>query len=360
VSVSKCFHFYDFCRFTLFTALGGGLIAGNLFAGLKDSALKEIFSQASRGDPTYQLILGQMYAEGADVPQNYNEAIKWTHRAANRNNRNAQYYLGNLYLEKAGLIKHCEFTTWYRETPVQLQTFANLNQSSSKEISEASRWFERAAVGGHAGAQCCIGRFYALGIGVRRNDLNAMNYYRRASRQGHREAQFLLAEMLTIGFLRNYTEAFQLFKASAEQGDSEASYYFALLHERGLGTVADLPIAKLWYQRASSGGSMRASLWLAWSYFYGRGVKKDLVKSAQLFLQVAQSGTSEAQKQIALMYFQGMGIKKNLPESYRWFHLAACQGQADCAKARDSVGKLMKPHEHEAARRLIESYFSKK
>jgi uncharacterized protein len=339
-----------FAKVFALIVLGG---VTNLFGDHNANAWKEITSKAANGDPTYQFILGQMYAEGSQVPQNYNEAIKWTHRAAIRNNRNAQCYLGYLYLEKIGLIKRAASSRWYRETSESFQTIANLNQSSPREISEAARWFERAAVGGHTEAQCCIGKFYALGIGVRRNDLNAMNYYRRAAKQGHRDAQFLLAEMLISGFLRNYTEAFQLFKDSAEQGDCEAAYYLAQLYDCGYGTTPNAQTAMQWYQRASAGGSARASLWLAWSYYHGRGVKKDMSKSAQLFLQAARKGSGEAQKQTGLMYYHGLGVKKSLSDSYSWYHIASCQGLTDCGKTRDAIGKLMTPQEHETAKRFI-------
>jgi serine/threonine protein kinase len=46
---------------------------------------------------------------------------------------------------------------------------------------DASRWYERAAMGGNAPAMCCIGHRYQIGLGVSKSAERAMEWFRRAA-----------------------------------------------------------------------------------------------------------------------------------------------------------------------------------
>jgi Sel1 repeat len=60
---------------------------------------------AEQGDPEAQFFLGQMYAEGESVPQDYGEAAKWYRLAAEQGMVEAQYELGRMYLNS--LLTKC-------------------------------------------------------------------------------------------------------------------------------------------------------------------------------------------------------------------------------------------------------------
>jgi TPR repeat protein len=68
-------------------------------------------------------------------------------------------------------------------------------------------------------AQFVVGLMYDLGDGVTQDDVEAVEWYRRAAEQGVVEAQYYLALMQLNGegVLQNYAEAIKWFRRAAEQ-----------------------------------------------------------------------------------------------------------------------------------------------
>jgi TPR repeat protein len=58
---------------------------------------------ARRGDARSQTVLGFMYATGRGVPQNFERAVDWYHRAAEQGDPTAQYLLGLMYDKGQGV-----------------------------------------------------------------------------------------------------------------------------------------------------------------------------------------------------------------------------------------------------------------
>ena len=55
------------------------------------------FEDAFRGDAAAQLKVGDMFADGDGVPEDYGEAVKWYRLAADQGNAAAQYRLGRMF-----------------------------------------------------------------------------------------------------------------------------------------------------------------------------------------------------------------------------------------------------------------------
>ncbi len=69
----------------------------------QDEELKRYRQAAEQGDADTQNILGGIYLEGRDVPQDYAEAAKWYRKAAEQGDADAQNNLGMHYLEGRGV-----------------------------------------------------------------------------------------------------------------------------------------------------------------------------------------------------------------------------------------------------------------
>jgi len=89
-------------------------------------ALNETKARAEQGHADAQYDLGEMYASGREVPQDFTEAAKWFLRAGEQGNANAQYSLGLIYGNGFGV--------------------------SANDL-EAYVWFSLAAEQGHAQSQ---------------------------------------------------------------------------------------------------------------------------------------------------------------------------------------------------------------
>jgi hypothetical protein len=107
------------------------------------------------------------------VEKNLIEAEKWYRKSANQGYAKAQFSLGNLY-----------------------QNGAALPQNDSK----AFEWYEKAAKQGHAEAQCFLGTYYENGgKGVIKDFSQAVKWYRKAAMQGWADAQGSLAFCYALG-----------------------------------------------------------------------------------------------------------------------------------------------------------------
>ena len=119
-------------------------------------------------------------------------------RAANLGYAPAQFYLAKLYEDGRGGV--------------------------SKDLPEARRWTERAAVQGDGPAMFNLGLFFAQGDGGPKNDASAVAWFKRAADLGVHDAQYNLAVMTQNGrgAARNPADAYKWYLIAASQGDAGA------------------------------------------------------------------------------------------------------------------------------------------
>lgn len=91
--------------------------------------------KAGAGDPVFQNVLGEMYANGYGVRQDFNTGVEWLRKAAEKGNENALYNMGVCYLNGYGV-------------------FVDQN--------EAARWFEKAQKAGNLLAEQRLAEIRAL------------------------------------------------------------------------------------------------------------------------------------------------------------------------------------------------------
>ena len=71
-----------------------------------DTALKEFRPLAEQGYPLAQATLGFMYAKGQGVPQDDQEAVRWSRLAAEQGDAGAQFNLGLMYAKGQGVAQN--------------------------------------------------------------------------------------------------------------------------------------------------------------------------------------------------------------------------------------------------------------
>lgn len=87
------------------------------------------------------------------------------------------------------------------------------------------------AEAGDADAQNALGTIYYLGLGVRRNDSKALQWFEKAARQGHPGAQRNVGMMYVDGrgAEQDYLTAYMWFYAADKQGNTGADTYIDTL-----------------------------------------------------------------------------------------------------------------------------------
>ena len=129
-------------------------------------------AQAEQGQPDAQKLLGDLYASGRGVTQDFKQAFAWYTKAAEQGNAAAQNSLGEL----------CE-----------------AGQGAEPSFETAAEWYRKAAEAGNASAQYNLAVLYAFGRGVKLNEAEAVKWYQQAAEQGHALAQFNIGQRYQLG-----------------------------------------------------------------------------------------------------------------------------------------------------------------
>lgn len=123
------------------------------------------------------------------------------------------------------------------------------------DISEALKWFRKAAAGGNAEAMYHLGWLHDGGLnGVAKDEAEAVGWYLKGTEAGHAEAMRGLAWMHRWGrggLAKDEGEAARLFHRSAEAGSANAMIELGEAYENGqLGLTNSGIVAKAWYEKA--------------------------------------------------------------------------------------------------------------
>jgi TPR repeat protein len=122
----------------------------------------------------------------------------------------------------------------------------------------------------------------------------AYQQFRAAAEQGHADSQFNLGLMYEqgIGVAKDERQAVVWYGKSAEQGNSAAQFNLGVLYENGRGTKVDFAQANDWYRKASLQGDALAIGNLGMLYVRGDGVPENKVAGVALLLMSATADPS--------------------------------------------------------------------
>ena len=198
---------------------------------------------------------------------------------------------------------------------------------------EQRRYLRRqaaAAEQGDARAQFELGRRYATGRGVPRDDAEAVSWFQQAAEQGHFSAQFELGHLYATGrgVPQDDAEAVRWFRQAAERVVA-AQFELGSRYSAGRGVPQDKAEAVRWFQMAAQWGLAEAQFELGNRYATGQGVSPDDVMAARWFQRAAQRGHAEAQFELGSRYIAGRGVPQDDVEAVRWYRRAAEQGHAE-------------------------------
>ena len=183
--------------------------------------------KANNGDAQSQLELGQYFANGVGVPQNYSQAFNWVQKAAKQNLATTQLELAKFYITGSG---------------------------TKKNIGQTMIWLNKAAQQGLQSAQIALGKQYC-------------------------------SRKKTI---QDYDAAHFWFKKAAEQNSTEAMELLAVMYVRGQGVKQDDSQSAQWLQRAIDAGSINAIYNLAFYYIDGIGVTQNNCIAQTLLKRAAE------------------------------------------------------------------------
>jgi len=137
-----------------------GQTAANIESAPSAQSIATLKQQAASGDAEAQYNLGNLYAFGPGMPQDYAQAAIWYHKAAEQGRADAQFALGDLYEDGHGVPQdYAQAAVWYRKAADQGYAVAQLDlgvlyehgSGVPQDYAEAYFWLDLAAAGKVAG-----------------------------------------------------------------------------------------------------------------------------------------------------------------------------------------------------------------
>jgi TPR repeat protein len=154
------------------------------------------------------------------------------------------------------------------------------------------------------------------GAGVSRNELNAVDYFRRSAELGYPQAQVVLGYFYDTGTVvaQDPRQAAEWYKKAARQDDRLADWLVGRLYFTGSGVPRDLNAAESWLQKAANQGDPFGQ------YLLGmvRLERNDYSKAADSFQKASMQGLPQAQQHLGELLKQGQGVNEDKFEAYVW------------------------------------------
>jgi uncharacterized protein len=181
----------------------------------------------------------------------------------------------------------------------------------------ALRWYRKSAIAGNAAGQTHFGVCLCAGRGVRRDDTEALRWFKRALRQ------------------RDCSAPNNIARVYRDRGNNRRAIF--------------------WYQRAVVCGDGDALVEVGCGCYTGVGVRRDPRQAIRCFRKaitsknITQAGREDAMFYIGVAFHEGRGVKKSDAQAIKW--LARANHDDDHAEARsliESIARGMRAKLHRA------------
>lgn len=161
----------------------------------------------------------------------------------------------------------------------------------SDELSD----FMDKATKGDAVSQFELGRRYASGQGVTKDDAQALAWFQKAAAQGHTKAEVSLGSIYAHGFgvPVDWAESIRWYRSAATKGDTTAEHNLGLDYAHGHGVELDHQQAARWFRKAAEQGHARAQFNLGELYEAGQGVPQSNVEAFVLYTLAGEHENQE-------------------------------------------------------------------
>lgn len=331
-------------------------------------AFRWFLESANDGHIEAQIKIGDYYANGVFIKQDFQKSVLWYTRASTYGNTEALIKLANLYREGLGTEKDMKlaFDLYYRASATsdnsdalyQLALMARHGQGTNKDDQSAFVWFKKASDLGHAKAMVNVGYCYANGIGVEKDPALAVEYYQKASLSNNPIALFNLGVCYKEGFgiTKDISRAIDLFRRASELDHSLSYTYLAKCYQE-IGSSEQLIIDC--FENAYAQGSYKACYYLSQIYlakedylseiewllkgqndvdclrelgilcYEGEIAQLDYHKAFECFSKSADQGDSVSCYYTALSYFNGQGVDVDVEKGMYYLELASNGGNKE-------------------------------
>lgn len=285
---------------------------------------------ANQDDAWANIVLANMYEQGMCVEVDFKQSFKYLQRAAELDDPISQLKWGMILVE----VMH-QFNigiAWVRKAMKQgaggayefLDSLGVVDEISTDERME--HFFADIAVPTDQQSE------EAMDSAQKKFDKMC-----KCCEYGDPVAQFLLGTMahLGIGMPKDQQQAVRLLRSSVEQGQVEAYNLLGL----ALIQIGQFDEGNMYLSKGAELGDRTAVHNLGNSYYYARGVEQDVKKAVELWQRGADMGNPDSMRSIGNCYLQGVGVERDVHKAIEWLTKAVELG---CTEAIPTLNDAMK------------------
>lgn len=328
---------------------------------------------AELGEENAMLSLCDCYFDGIGTKQNYKKAFHWCKKSVENGCAYAKSKLALCYYkgygckvnEKKALSLMQEAVDIGNPDAKFLLGMMLIDQEfpSDNDQIKAFELFQSAAEDGNPDAINELGSCYLDGLGVEKNEEQAVSLFQKAAKMGIDAAQFQYGSCLHfgIGCEKNMEESVYWLQKSADQGYLPAVHALGTCYMEGNGVdqnvelaaelfkeaaLQDFPDAMIsygyyfldveddretaitWMAEAARQGSAEGMFALGQLLYTGDGGEQD-ERAVQLFRKAADLGNDGGQYMLGYCYYYGYCLEQDEEQAKEWLLMSARQGNEE-------------------------------
>lgn len=199
-----------------------------------------------------------------------------------------------------------------------------------RDDAEALRLYRVAADGGNAEGMHMVGFFHDTAIGVPEDFCEAMKWYRAGAAAGNTYSMVFAGDLFSEGqgVAVDLSQAMKWYRTAAGAGSALGMRRLGQMFLEGTGVALSHEEARKWIQKAVDAGDPGAMADLGDLYFHGHGVSQDYLQAMVWYKKAASHGFTGALHDIGYLFENGYGIPANLDEAVSWYERGAEAGDA--------------------------------
>jgi TPR repeat protein len=181
----------------------------------------------------------------------------------------------------------------------------------------------KCALAGIVNSQFQLASCYAKGLGIRKDEHEAAEWYGVAADKGHAPSE---------------AELFKLVKPLAEHGVSWAQAEMGICYEKGYGvSEEDKIMAQKWYQKAAEQGNYLGQIRLGMLYQRGVGVDANGREALKWYKEAANQGNVLGICFVGSCYEWGVGVRPDKRQAAIWYQKAEKINQVRAKYAMNAI-----------------------
>ena len=323
--------------------------------------------------------IGHLYQSGLGVPQDYEQAMSWYQKAAEKGSRGGMVNMGELYAgsgrdarlrsgddlvsqggpvgrsdrhgtrgralskrvgvvrgtgdQRDDLVSRSRRRGQYRCDGECRHLVSKWSWCRSRIHPQALVWYRKAADKENPFAMYDIGDLYFKGFGVGQ-DYAGNELVPQGSGVGSGAAMNQIGWIYgnALGVAQDYGQAMSWFQKAADLKNADGMRNIGVIYEHAFGVAQDYQRAMSWYRKAADAGDTEAMNDIGGLYATGSGVERDDWKALDWFQRSADRGNGNAMAFMGVFYDEGRAVAKDEQKARQWYLKAANAGNDDAKK----------------------------